>query len=95
MGVGGNLSSTSYTLTSLRPFETYGVLVRAHNAHGASEPSGVAEVPLGEEVWGAGGRQKLDVRVKLLSAELIGSSAVRVAWQVRLYGEGRVGKDAP
>lgn len=78
---------TSFTLGPLRPAATYGVTVRAHNAHGVSEPSGIAEVGVGsgwvveEGVEGAGGLTA--ARVVLQEARPVPPRpAAKILWQV-------------
>ncbi|XP_050733217.1 roundabout homolog 2-like isoform X2 [Eriocheir sinensis] len=77
---------TSFTLAPLRPEATYGVTVRAHNAHGVSEPSGIAEVGVGsawvveEGVEVAGGLAA--ARVVLQEARPVPPRpAAKIVWQ--------------
>ncbi|ROT63555.1 putative roundabout-like 1 isoform X3 [Penaeus vannamei] len=56
---------TAFTLAPLDPAEAYGVTVRAHNAHGVSEPSGIAE----------------ESRVTLQDAVLTGPTSAKILWQ--------------
>uniref|UniRef100_A0A0P4VTQ1 Fibronectin type-III domain-containing protein n=1 Tax=Scylla olivacea TaxID=85551 RepID=A0A0P4VTQ1_SCYOL len=78
---------TTFTLGPLRPAATYGVTVRAHNAHGVSEPSGIAEVGVGggwvveEDVEVAGGLTA--ARVVLQEARPVPPRpAAKILWQV-------------
>ncbi|XP_063592498.1 roundabout homolog 2-like [Penaeus indicus] len=80
---------TSFTLAPLDPAEAYGVTVRAHNAHGVSEPSGIAEVGGGRGGWaqeraqakGEGLVGLLESRVTLQDAVLTGPTSAKILWQ--------------
>lgn len=85
--VAAHTPHTSFTLAPLRPDSTYGVTVRAHNAHGVSEPSGIAEVGVGkawvveEGVEAAAGLSA--ARVVLQEARPLPTRpAAKLLWQV-------------
>ncbi|XP_069989686.1 roundabout homolog 3-like [Penaeus vannamei] len=81
---------TAFTLAPLDPAEAYGVTVRAHNAHGVSEPSGIAEVGGGRGGWaqeraqakGEGLAGLQESRVTLQDAVLTGPTSAKILWQV-------------
>nr|XP_027231737.1 roundabout homolog 1-like [Penaeus vannamei] len=80
---------TAFTLAPLDPAEAYGVTVRAHNAHGVSEPSGIAEVGGGRGGWaqeraqakGEGLAGLQESRVTLQDAVLTGPTSAKILWQ--------------
>ncbi|XP_071518345.1 roundabout homolog 2-like [Panulirus ornatus] len=83
-----HLRRTSFTLTPLDPARTYGVAVRAHNAHGVSEPSGIAEVGVGGG-WVRGDEEDQglqEARVVLQDAAPTGQASAKILWQ--MTGEG-------
>ncbi|XP_076057989.1 roundabout homolog 2-like [Oratosquilla oratoria] len=85
------ISATSFTLTPLTPNTTYGVAVRAHNAHGMSEPSGIAVVgSWAAHMSGGGGgggvrepEGLLEVRVVLKEITMPTPTTARVVWQIK------------
>ncbi|KAF2349511.1 Fibronectin type III [Trinorchestia longiramus] len=85
-----DLHVPEYTLTGLDPHASYGVVVRACNAHGASEPSGIAEVG-GQGQWAVQRTreaEKLQQVVLFLkeattTSSVAGPAAASILWQVR------------
>nr|XP_053630898.1 roundabout homolog 2-like [Cherax quadricarinatus] len=79
---------TSFTLAPLDAASTYGVTVRAHNSHGVSEPSGIAEVGVGGG-WVRAEEEETalqEVKVMLQDAVTTGPASAKILWQ--MSGEG-------
>ncbi|KAG7177786.1 Roundabout 1-like 1, partial [Homarus americanus] len=74
---------TSFTLAPLDAANTYGVTVRAHNAHGVSEPSGIAEVGVGGGWVRAeeGNIGLQEAKVVLQDAVPTGQASAKILWQ--------------
>ena len=84
--VASNTSATSITLTSLNPAHSYGVVVRAYNAHGISEPSGIVEIGGEGGNWMAGlktiSAKLQETKIVLQSAKSSPPSSAKIIWQV-------------
>ena len=81
-------SATVLTLAPLDPSHSYGVTVRAHNIHGVSEPSGIAEVGGDGGQWMKKFEGPLEMKLqqaKVTLQEVIPtlSSSAKIIWQVR------------
>ncbi|XP_064085211.1 roundabout homolog 2-like [Macrobrachium nipponense] len=79
-----HIARTTYTLSPIDRAVRYGVTVRAHNSHGVSEPSGIAEVS-GSMGWEKSGEEEASVReakVILQEAVFSGAASAKLLWQM-------------
>ena len=79
-------SATTFMLLNLDPSQSYGVTVRARNAHCISEPSGIAEVggfaKIVAQVPSAIAEKLQEAQVILQEASTTASSSAKIMWQV-------------
>lgn len=85
------IKSSPFILSGLDPDHTYGVTVRARNAYGVSEPSGIVEIADGES-FDTGitfippeiAKRLEKTKVILREAKSVASTSAKIVWQVSM-----------